>query len=219
MLLKWIVCSVPDDTKEAFSIAQTKWAGLADIKGFVGQLGGWDLKSENEACVLGIWQHAEAYNTFMAEHHDRIFQDNEQAKTYRALNTVLLQPVYKMPGAYKDMSDSLDLAKAIRVADCRVRPDREKHFVDVQREIWIPGMEQAVGMLAGSFNKVVGDSTRYIVTSFWDSLESHDKYVKVMLPALREAADVVQDVQHINGRLIIINSDWLVMPRVGSFPS
>lgn len=80
-------------------------------------------------------------------------------------------------------------------------------------------MEQAVGMLAGSFNKVIGDNTRYIVTSFWDGLESHDKYVKDMLPALREAADVVQDVQHITGRLISINSDWLVMPKVGSSPS
>lgn len=115
MLFKWIVCSVSDDTKELFSLAQTKWAGLASIRGFIGQLGGWDLKSENEACILGIWQHAEAYNTFMDEHHDKIFQDNEQAKTYQAINTVLLHPVYKMPGAYKDMSDSLGVAKAIRV--------------------------------------------------------------------------------------------------------
>ncbi len=212
MFFKWIVCHVPLEKRDSFSLAQTKWVELATIPGFVGQLGGWDLLSKNDACILGIWQNQKSYQVFMDQHHDLIFVDNKQGDTFKTIDVSLLQPICNMPGVLDNMRNGLEIAKIIRVADCMVRPEREEHFTEVQRKIWIPGMSEAPGLLAGSFNKVIGDGIRYIVTTLWISGESHELYVRNTLPFLSSAAAVGEDVQHITSRLVSLIPSWLVMP-------
>jgi hypothetical protein len=38
MLIKWIMCNVPENKKVMFSQAQNK-----SLDGFLGQVGGWDI--------------------------------------------------------------------------------------------------------------------------------------------------------------------------------
>jgi heme-degrading monooxygenase HmoA len=201
MLFKWITCRVHEHMRDAFFAAQTKWTTLANMPGFIGQLGGWDLKSRNEACILGIWQDQESYNAFMDQHHDRIFQKNEQARTCESIHVALLQPVCAIAGSYENMHQCLRPAEVMRVADCFVLPEREKNFLEVQEKIWNPAMGKAEGILAGSFTRVLNRENRYIVTTLWSSVEAHNRYVRKTLPSVSEAACVPQDVQQITGRL------------------
>jgi hypothetical protein len=51
MYIKWIVCDVKKSLEKDFSLAQEKWIGIQSTEGLIGQLGGWDLKHANVACV------------------------------------------------------------------------------------------------------------------------------------------------------------------------
>lgn len=212
MFLKWIVCQVRAEMRDPFALAQTKWTELAAVPGFIGQLGGWDLNSVNEACVLGLWQNHDSYKLFMERHHDGICANNEQSQTYEAIEVSLLQPLLDMPGEHTIMADCLSAANIIRVADCYVKPERERHFLEIQEEVWIPAMSKAPGMLAGSFSKAIGNSVRYIVTTLWTSVDTHEQYARNVLPSLRKAASVSEDIKEITGRLVKVNADWLVVP-------
>ncbi len=54
MLLKWIVCDVGDETRASFSAAQERWGRLASAPGFLGQIGGWDTRTEDRACIISL---------------------------------------------------------------------------------------------------------------------------------------------------------------------
>ncbi len=84
MLLKWIVCRVPDHLKGEFSIAQAAWRQLASIPGFIAQVGGWNLKSSNEACIASVWQDRSSYEQFMQESHDAGAAESKPASKYEA---------------------------------------------------------------------------------------------------------------------------------------
>lgn len=204
--------------RDSFSSAQMRWAPLAGVRGFNGQLGGWVEwygKGAREACILGVWESFDAYMVFMDQQHDRIFRDTQQAESYEKIDVAILEPVYQMPGAYKNIPQCLALAKAIRISDCHVRPRREGHFVDLQKKIWIPGMRQAPGMLAGSFakSKSTNGDCRYFVITLWTSIEAHEQYVNFTLPSLQREANVAEDVEDITGRVVIVNTNWIVMPE------
>jgi heme-degrading monooxygenase HmoA len=211
MILKWIVCSVRIEMRPLFSFAQSKWKGLSKVSGFLGQLGGWDLKSPGDACVIGFWQDGAAYRSFMQNDHDRIFEDSKQVQTYDAIEVALLQPVLPMSGSRPSMISSLGEAKVIRVADCLVQKERVSHFLEAQKKVWLPGMGDAPGMLAGYFNRtLVENIERYVVITIWESDEQHESYVQTMLPQLKREASVEADVEQITGRLITVESNWLV---------
>ncbi|MHC5006784.1 MAG: DUF4937 domain-containing protein, partial [Planctomycetota bacterium] len=53
MLLKWIRCTVPAPSREAFAHAQTRWSALRGVAGFRGQVGGWSAADPTTACVVG----------------------------------------------------------------------------------------------------------------------------------------------------------------------
>lgn len=212
MLLKWIVCRVSEPLRVPFSTSQSKWKQLSKVPGFLGQVGGWNLKAKEEACIIAIWQDENSYNRFMKVDHDKIVRHNDQMGTYESIEVALLSPTYDMPGSRKSMTDSLQESCALRIADCFVKPDREEHFLEMQREVWIPTMCEAEGMLAGTFSKVEHEQCRYIVTTLWKSLELHDRYAQTSVPALREKANVAEDVEQLTGGLVSLSSDWLVLP-------
>ncbi len=41
MLVKWIICEVPAERRDAFARAQSRWGALAALDGFLSQVGGW----------------------------------------------------------------------------------------------------------------------------------------------------------------------------------
>ena len=161
-----------------------------------------------------MWQDESHYQQFMKQQHDKIVRHNDQMNTYDSIDVSLLTPTYDMPGCRESMMASLQDACALRIADCFVKPECEEHFVEMQHEIWIPGMCKADGMLAGVFSKVEHEPSRYMVTTLWESVEAHNAYSEKILPSLRSKSKVSEDVAQIVGGIVPLNQDWLVLPTI-----
>jgi quinol monooxygenase YgiN len=207
-LVKWMTCEVPRSQTRPFSRAQERWAPLADVPGLVCQIGGWDEASPGTACVLAIWRDAEAYDRFMRDRHDALFEATGQAGTYSALQVATGRAMFEMPGAERDAVRALARARVLRVADCEVRPGRVEHFRDVQERVWAPGMASADGMLGG----VVSDlgAGRHLVTTGWRDEASHGRYATDAVPALRELAGAADDLLTIRGHRVGLTAGWTV---------
>ena len=67
----WIVSDVAPTRRDEFSLAQVGWAVLRGEERFVCQVGVWDEKSPDTACVLAVWTDSEAYERFMRDHQRR----------------------------------------------------------------------------------------------------------------------------------------------------
>lgn len=208
MLLKWIVCQVPEAKRVMFSEAQQQWADIASCPGFLGQAGGWH---EHDACIAGCWQSYDAYQGFMKHAHDTITDKNHQAGTYDAIQVGLADVLLPMPGACKDISQVFAKATLLRVADCTLKPGRDAHFVDVQRRVWAPAMERSPGMLGGVFTQFRGGDSRYLVLTGWADEASHRHYVEHHVPRLRGEAEVERDVERLVGRVIPLVPEWRVV--------
>ena len=212
MLLKWIVCTLSMESRGPFSAAQEQWRELAGVEGFLGQIGGWDLRAEGTACVISLWRDAHSYRDFMANQHDRIVQKNEQESTYEAISVALFDGIIDIPGSQGRILDALAQGEAVRVADCNLRVGREKHFVGIQRDSWIPCMGRAEGMVGGVFCRSQVETDRYLVVTVWQDHASHQSYVKNIFPELRATARVEDDVEALLGHLISLESSWRVLP-------
>ncbi|PWK15850.1 YdbC family protein [Tumebacillus permanentifrigoris] len=93
MLCKWILCRVPTEGRAAFSKAQENWQALQGVDGFGGQWGGWNADDVQEACILGLWRDLAAYQQFMANVHDTIFEKSDQGRTYDTISVTLYEQV------------------------------------------------------------------------------------------------------------------------------
>jgi hypothetical protein len=83
-----------------------------------------------------------------------------------------------------------------------LKHENTDHFENVQKEIWLPGMRNSSGMLGGKFSRSAKNTSRYLVSTFWNSLENHDDYVENKLLKLKALADVNNDIDSIIGRQI-----------------
>ncbi|RKL66561.1 hypothetical protein CR203_14835 [Salipaludibacillus neizhouensis] len=84
MIIKRISCKVREENKDVFYKHQKQWKSLSDAKGFLGQVGGWDIKQPLTACVYSCWRNLEDYQHFMKEEHDKIFFNSGQENTYES---------------------------------------------------------------------------------------------------------------------------------------
>lgn len=209
MRVKWIVATVPEGQRAAFSRAQAAWADIALCTGFVGQAGGWD--QEGRACILGVWQTAAAADRFMAHVHDAITDSTGQAAAYTHLDVVLGDGVLRMPGAAPCLGTALSTARFLRVADCTIHAHRRSAFVGAQLRVWAPGMAACPGMLGGLFS-TAGDE-RYLVTSLWDTETAHQTYVDGPFTQLRARADAASDLAHLTGHRVALEPSWGFGPR------
>ena len=208
MLIKWIVCEVPTDRRDAFSKAQRHWQRLETVAGFLGQTGGWDAKEPSRACVLGLWANAEAYARFMDHVHDPIFEESGQRETYVASRVARVEALFDITGIHSRMQAAVPDAKLLRVADCFLKPGRSEHFIEMQKTVWNPAMAESEGMLAGAFGTVQDEPDRYVVTTFWRDESAHQAYVENSLPGLQTRARIDQDLQRISGHLVRLDPDW-----------
>ncbi|MFE2148810.1 DUF4937 domain-containing protein [Streptomyces lavendulae] len=206
---KWIGCGVPTAARERFSEGQRAWSAIADQEGLIGQVGGWD-PATGRAHVLGLWTDAGAYDRFMDERHDRVFAGTGQGEGCTAIETATGATVLDMAGEMTGLATALRSATVLRVADCRVLPGREQHFLEVQRAVWAPGMAAAGGMLAGTVTRL-GDR-RFLVTTLWSGPEAHERYVSGHLSALRARAGLQEDLHSLTGHLIPLQPGWRVLP-------
>lgn len=208
MLVKLFRCTV--DHRAAFDRGQSAWRGLAGLPGFVAQAGGWSRPDPARAVIVGFWGDRASYDRFMAADHDRIYADSAQNGTYHDPVTVLAVVVHPMPGSAGGIADAVGRAALLRVADCRVRPGREPHFREVQRDIWLPGMRDTPGMLGGVFARGVSDPRRYLVLTLWASEADHDAYTRDRLGPLRERARPTDDLDDLTGAVVRLEQRWAV---------
>ena len=214
MLLKWIVCQVAPESLGAFSQAQAQWRRLETVDGFRGQFGGWDTRntsgSRHVACILGLWRDSDSYRDFMSNVHDPVVDASGQAATYTSATTALFDVQINIDGSQSDLRTAIADSRFLRVADCRLRPGREPHFRQVQADVWNPGMAAAGGLLAGALSQSIRDERRFLVTTLWQSEQSHAAYVRDRLPQLRERAAVESDVAELNGHMVVLEPSWRV---------
>jgi hypothetical protein len=201
MLLKWVRCQVAPERRRPFSHAQAGWRRLAREPGLVGQTGGWDVTSNGTACVLALWRDRRAYADFMATRHDGLVAATGQAGTYAAIDAVAGDVMLAIDGS--DGSGTI-----IRAADCGVRAGRVEHFLAVQEQVWIPGMQAAPGMLGGWVARLAPQ--RFLVATWWSDLPSHAAYVAERLPGLREQVDLPRDLARLDGHVIAVEPRWQV---------
>ena len=211
MFIKWIICEVEDDQKQAFSKAQEKWGEMAASKGFLCQKGGWDVDNPNLACIIAVWESKADLDLFMTSLHDEIFYENKQEKTYKSINISHFNVEFEMQGEGRSLKNVIRKSHFLRIADCFVKPDRTSHFEKVQKEIWMPGMKDSAGMLGGFFSEDANKKRRYLVCTFWDSEENHSAYVKSRLPVFQKMADIKSDLEDITGKKIRLADFWKVV--------
>lgn len=215
MLLKLIQCRVSDDTRKSFSEAQTHWRALGCCAGFGGQFGGWSAADSNLAVIVGVWSDESAYARFMRDVHDSIFEGHGQKGTYQSIDVSLWHEMFPISGAFPSIVSAVGSAGAVRLARCRLLPDREGHFLDAQRNIWNPGMAGAGGMLGGAFSRSTTQPNEFLVCTLWESLDAHQHYKNGPFSGLRRRAEVETDCDDLRGWVVTTESAWRVSPIGG----
>ena len=211
MYIKWIVCEVKNNFKKEFSTAQEQWIETQNSVGFIGQVGGFDLKSKNIACIISFWENENSLKLFMKNIHDKIFLKNNQSEYYNSIRVDYFNSELKMEGEYDLLIDALNNSKFLRVADCLVKQEKTDHFDNVQKEVWLPEMKESKGMLGGVFSKNVNNTSHYLVSTFWSSSENHRKYVETNLQKLKIKSDVKNDIENVIGIQIILIDTWKII--------
>lgn len=206
MLIKWIVCQVPEEKRADFSRAQESWKDLAGADGFYWQRGGWNRHRPSEACILSCWRDQHAYDQFMASLHDTIFQANHQQQTYESIAVTLADIIMEIPD--KGSITRTLKGKWLRAADCMIAPGQETHFLNVQQTVWNPALAQSAGMFGGMVAKAIHPPVRYLIFSFWEE-EAQRTYTK-KVAQLRQQAETDRDTITITGYLVEENERWLV---------
>ncbi|SFJ17274.1 DUF4937 domain-containing protein [Thermoflavimicrobium dichotomicum] len=212
MLIKWIVCQVPEEQKAAFTEAQTIWSALADVDGFYGQWGGWNVLQSTEACILGLWRDLSSYESFMSNVHDTLFLGSNQAKTYQSISITLSKQILSIPGEEKSIHQALS-GRWLHMADCLVKPERVTSFMTAQLTVWNPAMHQAEGMLAGAMGQAIDIPNRYQVFSLWRDEQAHQVYAE-NVTQLREQVGTDLVTISISGCLVQQEEKWLVLPNI-----
>jgi len=209
------MCRVPEEKRESFSRAQQQWSALRDVQGFVAQFGGWNAADPTEACIVGLWKDRVSYTAFMDNIHDEIYLSGGQQETFDRATVTVMEKMLSVGDFERLLSGRWTEAELIRVADCRVMPGREDHFLHMQQEVWNPAMEQTDGMLGGVF---AGDmSSRHFLTiTWWESAKLHRAYVKNHVANLREQAELDLDIERIVGYEVRCEPSWRVAATVQS---
>lgn len=213
MIAKLICCHVRAGQRERFSSGQVHWQLLQHLDGFLGQTGGWPEEDDFMAVIVGLWRDADSYERFMANAHDGLFEGSGQKGSYAESSIQLFEQRLDWTGEAGNLGEGVAYGKYLRIALCEVFPHRQAHFEQVQRDVWIPGMAQARGMLAGLFSISRTARDRYLVVTFWRDRLDHERYLRGHFRELRQRAEVELDVANLTGLRVPVEEAWRVGPQ------
>lgn len=218
MIIKKISCNVKDEDKDLFYEHQKQWSSLSTMKGFLGQIGGWCTTPTYRlvACIYSFWDNSTNYNRFMEEHHDRIFKDLGQKKTYESININLFQDVIDIPGIENNIINILKRSNYIRISISIVKEDKIHHFVDTQKNVWNSGMQKSEGMIGGTFGSSLKTKNEFLVFTGWRRELYHQKYMNEKFSQLYQKAQPKADVYKITGEQFRVEDCWRVYPSIYS---
>ncbi|WP_163529499.1 YdbC family protein [Halobacillus ihumii] len=205
MIIKWIVCNVPESKKEEFSYAQSRWKSLSYIKGFLGQIGGWDSQMSSKAGILSFWKDFKSYRAFMENDHDKIFETIRQANTYRNISVEIFSKTVTLSGA--DIIDSLKRATFARVATYTVPITMTGHVEEMQEKLEEGLSYQDVFASVSSKDK----ENKCLLASFGRSRDSYQKHVDHTFSLLRRQPNSSKESLEIAETLLELEEDWLII--------
>jgi hypothetical protein len=201
VLVKWIRCGVVD--RPGFDRGQRRWAALREQPGFRGQGGGWSRAQPGMAHFFAFWDERRSYDAFMAGPHDGIAA--AQQGTFEMLAVNLFEHRLDVKVGFEPQFTDTDL---LRVALCKVRPERVDHFTQMQQRVWNPAMAGSPGMLRGVFGQGAGSD--FLVLSMWDSATEHGKYREGAVSRLSDRAELDDDVLSVAGDVVDVVQAWTV---------
>jgi len=211
MYIKWIVCRIKDHFEKEFSDAQEQWIETQNSVGFIGQVGGWDLNQNKTACIISFWENESSLIQFMKNIHDNIFFNNSQSKYYNSIEVAYFDSGIKMEGNFDSFIDILNTGKVLQIDDFVVKKEKSVHFETVKNNIWLPGIKQSKRLLGDDFPKVSDKISRYLVSTFWESLSNHEKQIKKQFPKYRNESDVNNDINKGITRTIQLVDSWKII--------
>lgn len=210
MIIKWTVCSVPVSERRVFSYRQRDWKRMARIKGFLGRIGGWNIKNPLEACTLTFFQDMDAYQLFVDRGHSDLIRLSESAERFSIIDSQVYQKENDIFGlSHEQVYASIaDCGHLLKIGDCQVREEKKEDFLLMQCSVWNLGMANAPGMTTGLFAESVQDATRYLILTRWKSRGEYQAYEEHVLPKLLNWAYDDQVEEQFQGRLIRLVEDW-----------
>jgi len=211
MIVKWIECQVQEDQKTKFSEAQEKWSKTKNVPGFIAQTGGWDSIFPDKAYIIAFWKNEESLRKFMLNEHDKIYDETNQAGTYKKLRINYFTGQTELEGDAGSLRDAIEHSYFMRAVNCIIRSDGINHFENVQKSVWMPGYKKAAGMQGGLFSKGQGEQNHYHLSAFWDYPESNEKFEKSELISLRKIAALNEDILSLDVALIDIEESWKII--------
>lgn len=210
MYIKWIVCHVKKGFKVEFARAQEQWIKIQNAKGFIGQIGGWDLKNQHRAVIIGFWENQDAYKAFMLNIHDEIFQTNKQSEYYDFLENTFFSSLLFIDRTTHWFMDALQNAKMFQMDDYFVDEKSTNHFEQVQKSVCNHEMRRFEDILGTVFSKCVNHSFRYLILTFLNSCVSPKKNLKFNLDLLKTTVDIRKDIKSISTHQILLVDTWKV---------
>ena len=201
VLVKWIRCGVVD--RPGFDRGQRRWAALRGQPGFRGQGGGWSRAQPGVAHLFVFWDERRSYDAFMAGPHDAIA--SAQQGTFEMLAARVFEHRLDVKVGFEPHFADADL---LRVALCKVRPERVDHFVQMQQRVWNPAMAGSPGMLRGYFGQGADDD--FLVLSMWNTATERGKYREGAVSRLSERAELDDDVLSVAGDVVDVVKAWTV---------
>ena len=212
MYIKWMVCQVDNEKRQVFSDAQEKWQETAKVTGFLGQTGGWDLKNSTQANIISFWDNKVYLDNFMKNVHDRVFDSNKQAKTYESIKTNYFNNKLKIKGNSESLSTVIKISKLLSIEDYTVKPEKSDHFEKVQKSILMLGMNESKGFLYGALSNSAENTPNYLISTFWDDLESYHNDMNNKLPDFQEKESLHQNIETVKVRQIALVDSWKIKP-------
>ena len=210
MIIKKISCQVHEHQKPLFSRAQEEWKEILPTAGFLGQIGGWSLSDPLTAIIFAFWEDEASYERFMNEDHDRVFHNSDQESTYFSIDTELFQVEHDLLEGLSGLGTLIRRANYICAAFTQVKRNRIEHFLEIQRSVWNPGIEQAEGMAGGVICRSQSASQHFLIFTGWENQSYHQKYRPHLFPNLHKAAPQ-QDVNHLSGESFPVEEGWRVV--------
>jgi hypothetical protein len=212
MIIKRISCKVKESKKEAFFDHQKQWQPLSEVKGFLGQLGGWSTAEPLTACIYSFWRTQREYDFFMEEIHDGIVDRSGQRGSYESIDVRLFEENLEIAGMAAGIPEVVERANYIRAAHSQVKEDAVEHFEEMQRNVWNPGMQKSEGMLGGTFAFSQKQRSLCLVLTGWESEAVHRGYMEERFPKLLKMAETKHDVLELTGEEFKVEEEWRVCP-------
>jgi heme-degrading monooxygenase HmoA len=110
----------------------------------------------------------------------------------------------------------LSNVKLLRIEICKVKQEKIEHFEMVKKNIWFPEMKKVKGMLGGYYSKAASESSRYLVSTFWDNIGDYKSYIEWELQGHKVNADAKNDINQIKERQIQLVDSWKIIKKTAA---